>query len=597
MRKLYRAIVLLSLAGVFFGCSSKELSSDDSTTYSIASSGGNQAYYNAVIETFKTHPSEAMNLIEKGESTGMLSWVQAHELKYRAYSQLGYDSQALLALNEFTSDPAFNQLPEKVQLQFLLDKVKSNIKLSRYDVALDEALALVRRARNVGDPVMLADIDVQISAIYAFQNLPVDSREYSSLAYERLKSASVGRDLLSLSSVISTSLDNCINTKTYTRCDWLLSEWKEVITKLRTQKEVDEASADVEEANYLAKAAYIYQIEGKKDQAATAYSNFKELERNTGVDSPDEIVTYLMEVGNYEEALALLPSLESYGVDTLRIGYVNNLADRAKIALNMGETAKAISLHMRSDALKDSVSVRNIAAATIEAESLLGYEKQSAELMKSQKTVKTQQVALGLAAGILLVLLALIPFFLYTMKSLRKRNELIAKQVDEQVFYTQKLAKVRAELDEANARTEIVEKKFEEKTGSDDVIKETIKTTEDEESMRQFVAMDKILEEKRLYLDPDFNRAQLEAETGVQRDLASRLIKANTGYNFAVYVNEKRLKHSVELLRDYNNYTIEAVALDSGFGEVRSFYRVFREKFGMTPTAYRETVMRKEATS
>jgi len=599
MQKLIKTALLLVFAFAILGCKSKELSSGDDTSASIASSGGNQAYYSAVVETFKTQPSEALSLIEKGESTGMLSWVQAHELKYRAYSKLGYDSQALLALNEFTSDPAFNQLPEKVQLQFLLDKVKSNIKLSRYDVALDEAHGLVRRARNLGDPVLLADVDMQISAIYAFQNLPKDSREYSNFAYERLKSANVGKDLMSLSSVISTSLDNCIYTKTYTRCDWLLDEWKSAITKLRTRNEVPAEQVDEQEAAYLAKAAYIYQVEGRHGDAEKSYQLFKELEANTSISSPDEIVRYLMGKGDYKEALKLIPTLESYGVDTVRMGYVNNLADRARIALNTGDTLRAIKYHMRSDDLKDSISVRNIAAATIEAESLLGYEKQTEELARSQKTVRSQQLALGLAAGVLVVLLALIPFYIITIRNIRKRNEFAAQQIDDQVLYTQKLAKVRAELEEANARTEIMEMKYEEKGGTESAIKESLapRTSEDEENIRQFVAMDKILEDKKLYLDPDFNRAQLEAETGVQRDLASKLIKSNTGYNFAVYVNEKRLKHSVELLRDYNNYTIEAVALDSGFGEVRSFYRVFREKFGMTPTAYRETVMRKGTTN
>ena len=50
-----------------------------------------------------------------------------------------------------------------------------------------------------------------------------------------------------------------------------------------------------------------------------------------------------------------------------------------------------------------------------------------------------------------------------------------------------------------------------------------------------------------------------------------------------------RLDYSLVLLKDFKHYTIEAVAIDSGFGNVRTYQRIFRDKYGMTPMEYRKT--------
>lgn len=48
-----------------------------------------------------------------------------------------------------------------------------------------------------------------------------------------------------------------------------------------------------------------------------------------------------------------------------------------------------------------------------------------------------------------------------------------------------------------------------------------------------------------------------------------------------------RLEHSLELIRSNQEYTIEGIALDSGFSNRQTFHRLFVEKYGMTPTEYK----------
>lgn len=54
----------------------------------------------------------------------------------------------------------------------------------------------------------------------------------------------------------------------------------------------------------------------------------------------------------------------------------------------------------------------------------------------------------------------------------------------------------------------------------------------------------------------------------------SPLLQTFTGENFNGYINRLRLDYSLVLLKDFKHYTIEAVAIDSGFGNVRTYQRI-----------------------
>ena len=73
---------------------------------------------------------------------------------------------------------------------------------------------------------------------------------------------------------------------------------------------------------------------------------------------------------------------------------------------------------------------------------------------------------------------------------------------------------------------------------------------------------------------------------GFNRYYFSRSFKKQTGYFFKDYLCRKRLEAAVGLLVR-TKASIREVALQSGFGSVATFNRVFREKNGSTPTRYR----------
>ncbi|GHV21332.1 hypothetical protein FACS1894174_04590 [Bacteroidia bacterium] len=82
----------------------------------------------------------------------------------------------------------------------------------------------------------------------------------------------------------------------------------------------------------------------------------------------------------------------------------------------------------------------------------------------------------------------------------------------------------------------------------------------------------------------------IAASLAVSRTRLFETVKALTGKTLLDYINALRLDQARQML-ETTTATVETIAGDCGFFTVRTFYRLFRESYGMTPTQYRKIVM------
>ena len=66
----------------------------------------------------------------------------------------------------------------------------------------------------------------------------------------------------------------------------------------------------------------------------------------------------------------------------------------------------------------------------------------------------------------------------------------------------------------------------------------------------------------------------------------SKNIKKATGYTFKELLQEKRLSKSKNLL-ETTDLSIKWIIEEVGYDNISYFYRIFKEKYGMTPKAFR----------
>ena len=100
-------------------------------------------------------------------------------------------------------------------------------------------------------------------------------------------------------------------------------------------------------------------------------------------------------------------------------------------------------------------------------------------------------------------------------------------------------------------------------------------------------ALLKIMEENQPYLNPVLSLAKLSEISNIPSYRLTKVLKTSEG-SFYDFVNKYRVEH-VKLLLDNGKatqYSILALAMDSGFNSKASFNRIFKKHMGMTPSNY-----------
>ena len=92
----------------------------------------------------------------------------------------------------------------------------------------------------------------------------------------------------------------------------------------------------------------------------------------------------------------------------------------------------------------------------------------------------------------------------------------------------------------------------------------------------------------KAYLQPNLSISEVAVATQIPNRELSFLINSYHKQRFSDYLNDMRLIHFLSQVDvgTLDNFTIEAIALASGFSSRSSFYRAFKKRYKNTPTAY-----------
>lgn len=109
-----------------------------------------------------------------------------------------------------------------------------------------------------------------------------------------------------------------------------------------------------------------------------------------------------------------------------------------------------------------------------------------------------------------------------------------------------------------------------------------------EQSVQILNRLKKIMLEKKPYLDTDLRINHLAKLLDVPAPYISQVLNEIEKKNFYDFVNYYRIERAKQLMLDsnYKQYTLMAVAYDSGFNNKTTFNRAFKKHLGITPTEF-----------
>ena len=101
------------------------------------------------------------------------------------------------------------------------------------------------------------------------------------------------------------------------------------------------------------------------------------------------------------------------------------------------------------------------------------------------------------------------------------------------------------------------------------------------------------VEQERPHLKADFDAAALAQLLGVSQERLNKLFRHQTIHRTPeAYIDNLRVLSALRMLRDKPQWSIAAVAEESGIGNVRTLQRRVQEVVGMTPVEYRRMLTR-----
>ncbi|MGB7319114.1 MAG: AraC family transcriptional regulator, partial [Planktotalea sp.] len=115
--------------------------------------------------------------------------------------------------------------------------------------------------------------------------------------------------------------------------------------------------------------------------------------------------------------------------------------------------------------------------------------------------------------------------------------------------------------------------------------KADVQSAASEEDTAIIARLDALVEDGRLYVDPDLTLSRLARKMGMPVKTLSIAINRVTGENVSRYINERRIRDACAALE--RGESVTDAMLGSGFNTKSNFNREFLRITGKTPRDYR----------
>ncbi len=96
-------------------------------------------------------------------------------------------------------------------------------------------------------------------------------------------------------------------------------------------------------------------------------------------------------------------------------------------------------------------------------------------------------------------------------------------------------------------------------------------------------------EQNQLFLDSKCSLIKVSKKLNTNSSYLSKIVNQYKGVNFTTYLNHLRINYALQKLREdpvFQNYTIKAIAQESGFNSAQAFSNAFYKKTGIYPSYF-----------
>lgn len=434
-----------------------------------------------------------------------------------------------------------------------------------YSYRIEEACNIVTNvllyAEENGNEVLTGNMLFMEGLLYRKINSLDKSYEYLNRAIEILgKRPEIGT-LLRISQIRGVLCDVYVYDNKYDEA-WKEARKREVLLRDLRSKGESLTLVDRQEAYLYSRLAYLSHKQGRYVLANEYYHKFLKTDFSKNKLGLLNINDYLLELGNYQEVIDnnKLFFLDVDMDDVVSVIYQRALRQSAVAYEGTGNYKWAYTALEKLSEIKERHRLtidRQFVLDRYDTAEILRYKQ---DLEKVENDLSKRHNLLIFFVIVTVLLLVLFAWVWYDHKRLNSRNK--------------KITSLLLELREAKEETEQYQMENIDSIPQDN---------------RLFLQFDEKVRNEKLYLNYQMQRDDFARLMGVDRNRFASIIKEYTGGgNLNSYLNDMRLEYSIYLLKNHPEMSIQEIGEASALPSSTTFYRLFKEKYDISPKVFRE---------
>lgn len=538
-----------------------------------------------ILREISVTPEELLVELDSMENTGGYKEHRINYLRsYAYYSLCKYNRASIYADSVLHSEEA--RKDSFVMFRTIVIAAESYALSSRLMDAANMVTATLAYSRRIGDTSLEANMMYVQGIIWNRMGLYEKSYKIIEDAISIFNGKTDIGSKLRISAILDMLVDFYLDTGLYEKAWQVCERRSNFLKSFENSDEINPILIDRMYGVYYSKMAYLSLKLNRHALANDYYLRYKATRMSGTLMGALEINPYLMLIGRYEDVISNNKAffLTTDNADTVSVVYRRSLLQDAISFKRLGKYEYAYRCLEKYNNIIESYR-RNIDANRLfELYKAADYIRYEAGMEAARNELKSRQnliVALFVLIGFLILFLI---FILMERMMLRKKNRDISrlivelnKSMESSVNELEKSDDVRSAEVVESAGPESPEEAFS---------KADLNKMSNEALFRRF---DSIVMNERLYLDYNLQRDYYASVMGVDRNRFATVIKeATDGGNLSTYLNNMRLNYSVTLFREHPEMSISEVSDASAIPNISTFYRLFKEKYGLSPKMFIE---------